>query len=105
MAKITYIEHNGTEHQAEVPSGQSVKDGAINNLIPGILAECGGCCACATCHVYVDDAWRETVGEPDELESELLEFANEPKDNSRLSCQIEVSESLDGLIVRLPESQ
>ena len=105
MAKITYIEFDGTEHQAEVPAGQSVKDGAINNLIPGILAECGGCCACATCHVYVEEAWRERVGAPDELEAELLEFANEPKDNSRLSCQIEVSDGLDGLIVRLPESQ
>ena len=105
MAKITYIEFNGTEHQVEVPSGQSVKDGAINNLVPGILAECGGCCACATCHVYVDESWRATVGEPDELEAELLEFANEPKDNSRLSCQIEVSDALDGLVVHLPESQ
>ena len=105
MAKITYIEFNGTEHQADVPNGQSVKDGAINNLIPGILAECGGCCACATCHIYVDPDWLDAVGPPDDLEAELLEFANEPKDNSRLSCQVEVSDALDGLIVRLPEEQ
>jgi 2Fe-2S ferredoxin len=105
MAKITYIEHNGTEHTVEVPNGLTVKDGAINNMIPGILAECGGNCACATCHVYVDPAWTGTVGPPSDVEADMLDFANDPQDNSRLSCQIEVSAELDGLVVRMPESQ
>ena len=105
MARITYIEFNGTEHTVEVPNGLTVKDGAINNMIPGILAECGGNCACATCHVYVDPAWRDATGQPNDVETDMLDFANDPQDNSRLSCQIEVSAQLDGLIVRMPESQ
>lgn len=105
MAKITYIEHDGTEHQAEVAPGLTVKDGAINNMIPGILAECGGNCACATCHVYVDHAWTDRVGPANEMEADMLDFAHEPQENSRLSCQIQVSPELDGLIVRMPEKQ
>lgn len=105
MAKITYIEHNGTEHQVEVPNGLTVKDGAVNNMIPGILAECGGNCACATCHVYIDSAWTDRVGAPSDMEADMLDFAKDPQENSRLSCQIPVTVELDGLVVRMPESQ
>ena len=105
MPKITYIEYGGREHQVEVPAGRSVMRGAVENDIPGIDADCGGECACATCHVYVDDAWREKVGEPSPMEEDMLDFAYEVKPSSRLSCQIKVSEELDGLTVRTPERQ
>ena len=106
MAAVTYIEHNGTSHTVEVPAGDSVMQGAINHLINGIVAECGGALACATCHCYVDDAWVERVGSPSAAENEMLEStAAERKRGSRLSCQIAVSDALDGLIVRLPERQ
>jgi 2Fe-2S ferredoxin len=106
MALVTYIEHNGAEYKVEVPNGNSVMQGAINNMIQGIVAECGGGLACATCHCYVDQAWIAKVGPPSEAESQMLEFAaNAKKANSRLSCQITVSDELDGLVVRLPESQ
>ena len=105
MPKITYIEHNGTEHVVDAEVGQTVMEAAIKNNIPGIEAECGGACACATCHVYVEDAWRETTGEPDEMEEDMLDFAFDIRDSSRLSCQIKVSEELDGLVVRVPETQ
>src|SRR3954470_1046921 len=107
MPRITYIEHNGTEHTVEVPVGKSVMQGAIENNIPGIDADCGGECACATCHVYVDEAWLEKVGTPaaGSQEASMLSFAALAQPNSRLSCQITASEALDGLIVRLPEGQ
>lgn len=105
MPKITYIEHNGTEHTVEADKGASVMEAAIKNMVPGIDADCGGACACATCHVYVDEAWLEKIGKPQAMEESMLDFAAEPKDNSRLSCQISVSEELEGLIVRLPEFQ
>ena len=105
MAKITYIEFDGTPHVADVASGLSVMEGAISNNIPGIEAECGGACSCATCHVYVDPAWIETTGSPEHLEKDMLECAMDLQDNSRLSCQLEVSDELDGLIVRMPELQ
>jgi len=105
MAKITYIEFSGAEHVADVPKGSSVMEGAIKNMIPGIDADCGGACACATCHVYVDPAWTEKVGKPSSMEQSMLDFADEVKDNSRLSCQIPVTDELDGLVVRLPASQ
>ena len=105
MAKITYIEFNGTPHTADVPNGLSVMEGAIKNMIPGIDADCGGACACATCHVYVDPEWTATVGGPSEMEQTMLDFAENVEDNSRLSCQITVSDDLDGLVVRLPKSQ
>ena len=105
MAKITYIEFNGTAHTADVASGLSVMEGAISNNIPGIEAECGGACSCATCHVYVDPAWTDVTGSPQHLEEDMLECAMDLHDNSRLSCQIEVSDELDGLIVRMPELQ
>ena len=105
MAKITYIEHDGTEHVVEVKPGLSVMEGAVKNNIPGIDADCGGACACATCHVYVDEAWRAQTGEKSAMEESMLDFAENVEDNSRLSCQIRVSDALDGLVVRMPESQ
>ena len=105
MAKITYIEHDGTEHTVEVKTGLSVMEGAIRNNVPGIDADCGGACACATCHVYVDEAWRAATGEPSPMEEDMLDFGYEVRPNSRLSCQIKVTAALDGLIVRTPERQ
>ena len=100
MAKITYIENGGREHAVEVKTGLTVMEGAIRNNVPGIDADCGGACACATCHVYV-----EATGKPSAMEESMLDFAEEVEPNSRLSCQIRVSDALDGLIVRLPENQ
>jgi 2Fe-2S ferredoxin len=106
MASITYIEHDGTLHEVEVPDGNSVMQGAVNNLIPGITAECGGALACATCHCYVDDAWIDRVGVQSKAEIEMLEATAVARQaGSRLSCQITVSHELDGLVVRLPETQ
>ena len=107
MPKITYIEHNGKEHVVEVPAGWSVMEGAVKNLIPGIDADCGGACACATCHVYVDEAWLGITGTPvpGSQEASMLSFAALAQPNSRLSCQIAVTAALDGLVVRLPEGQ
>lgn len=105
MAKITYIEFNGAEHPVDVKSGLSVMEGAIKNNVPGIDADCGGACACATCHVYVDAAWQGKTGEKSAMEESMLDFAENVEPNSRLSCQIKVSDDLDGLVVRMPESQ
>ncbi len=105
MPKITFIEQNGTEHVVDAENGASVMETAIKNMVPGIDADCGGACACATCHVYVDEAWIDKVGKPEAMEESMLDFAYEPKENSRLSCQITVKDALDGLIVRLPEFQ
>lgn len=105
MAKITYVQPDGSEKTVDVSSGQTVKDGAVNNLIPGILAECGGACACATCHVYVAQDWWDKVGPPGEVERDMLDFANDIRDTSRLSCQIPVNDELDGLVVNVPEEQ
>ena len=105
MPKITYIEHDGTEHTVEVKKGLSVMEGAIRNNVPGIDADCGGACACATCHVYVDENFAAETGRPSAMEESMLDFAEEVEPNSRLSCQIRVSDALDGLVVRLPENQ
>ncbi|MBI1210296.1 MAG: 2Fe-2S iron-sulfur cluster binding domain-containing protein [Alphaproteobacteria bacterium] len=105
MTKITYIEHDGTEHAVDVPDGLSVMEGAVRYTIPGIDGDCGGACACATCHVYVDDAWKDRVTPMNELERDMLDFAFDVNDNSRLSCQIKVSPALEGLIVRTPARQ
>ena len=105
MPKVTYIEYNGAEHMVEVPIGLSVMRGAVNNNVPGIDADCGGECACATCHVYVDEAWREATGEPAPMEEDMLDFGFDVRANSRLSCQIKVTAALDGLVVRTPERQ
>jgi 2Fe-2S ferredoxin len=105
MTKIIYIEHNGKEHVIDVEADRSVMEGAVNNSIPGIDADCGGQCACATCHVYVDEAWTERTGTPNATEQSMLEFTDGLTPQSRLSCQIKVSAELEGLIVRLPKSQ
>jgi len=105
MAKITYIDSGGTSRTADADNGATVMETAIRNNIPGIEAECGGACACATCHVYVDEAWREKVGEPSPMEEDMLDFGYDVRPNSRLSCQIKVSDELDGLVVRTPERQ
>ena len=105
MAKITYIEFSGKQHVIDVESGTSVMQGAVNNNVRGIIAECGGACSCATCHVYVDNAWTDELAEKGAEETAMLDAVCEPRPNSRLSCQIKVSEDLDGLIVRVPEKQ
>ena len=105
MAKITFIDTAGTARTVEGEVGSTVMETAIKNVVPGIEAECGGACACSTCHVYIDDAWREKVGEPSPMEEDMLDFAYEVQPSSRLSCQIKVSEELDGLTVRTPERQ
>ena len=105
MVKIIYVDHSGTEQEVEAKLGESVMETAIKNGIPGIDADCGGACACATCHVYVDAAFLETVGRPEEIEQSMLDFAENVDTNSRLSCQISVSENLDGLKITTPESQ
>lgn len=105
MAKITYIEFNGKEHVLDVAPGSSVMQGAAANNVRGIIAECGGACSCATCHVYVDEAWVEKLGDKSENEEALLEAVCDPKPNSRLSCQITVTEELNSLIVRMPAKQ
>jgi 2Fe-2S ferredoxin len=105
MPKITYIEFNGAEHPVEVKAGSTVMEGAIKHNIPGIDADCGGACACATCHVYVDPAFAELTGKPSAMEESMLDFAENVEPNSRLSCQIKVTAALDGLIVRMPQDQ
>ena len=105
MAKITYIEHNGKSHSVEVKNGLSVMEGAVQNNIPGIDADCGGGMACATCHVYVKEEWFDKVNIKSEGEDDMLDQAYEPNKHSRLSCQISVSDDIDGLIVNLPEKQ
>ena len=105
MTKITYIEFDGTEHIVEAENGETVMESAIQNSVPGIDADCGGACACATCHVYVDKKWVDKAGKSEPMEQDMLDFAFEVSDQSRLSCQIKVSDELNGLIVRLPEKQ
>ena len=105
MPKITYIEHNGKSHTIEVPNGLTVMEGAIQNNIPGIDADCGGSMACATCHVYVDEKWFDKLKKRESAEQDMLDMAFEPKKNSRLSCQITVSDDLDGLVVKMPSKQ
>ena len=105
MSRVTYIEHNGTEHTVEVASGLSVMEGAVQHNIHGIDGDCGGACACATCHVFVDSPWAEKLTPIGELESNMLKFAVDPNAQSRLACQIKVTSELDGLTVRMPERQ
>jgi len=105
MAKITYIDAAGVARAVDGEIGSTVMETAIKKGVPGIEAECGGACACSTCHVYVDEAWREKTGEPSPMEEDMLDFAFDVKPNSRLSCQIKVSEALDGLVVTTPERQ
>ena len=104
MPKITFITPDGERHEVDVENGYSVMEGAINNNIDGIVAECGGACACATCHSYIDDAWTGKLAEMDDMEDSMLDAAFERKPNSRLTCQIEVSDELDGLVVHVAEN-
>ena len=105
MAKIKYIEHNGKSHTIDVANGLSVMEGAVQNNIPGIDADCGGSMACATCHVYVKEEWFDKLPKKEDGEEDMIDMAYEPNKFSRLSCQLTVSEELDGLIVQLPEKQ
>ncbi|OIQ64501.1 ferredoxin-6 [mine drainage metagenome] len=105
MAKITYVEYGGKEHDVEVANGLTVMEGARDNGIPGIEADCGGACACSTCHVYVDPAWVDRLPKKDAMEEDMLDFGFDVRPNSRLSCQIKVTDELDGLVVSTPERQ
>ena len=105
MAKITYIEHNGKSHTIDVANGLTVMEGAIQNDIPGIDADCGGSMACATCHVYVKEEWFDKLVKKEDGEEDMLDMAYEPNKFSRLSCQLIISKELEGLVVKLPEKQ
>ncbi|MEA3534993.1 2Fe-2S iron-sulfur cluster-binding protein [Rhizobium sp. CC-YZS058] len=105
MTKLAIIAFDGTRHDLDVQPGSTVMENAVRNAVPGIEAECGGACACATCHVYIDEAWTERVGPPEAMEEDMLDFAHDVRPTSRLSCQIRMSEALDGLTVHVPERQ
>ena len=105
MPKITYIEQSGKSHEIEVPTELSVMEGAIQNNVPGIDADCGGACACATCHVYVDEKWFDKLPKKDETEQDMLDMAFQPNKFSRLSCQITVTDEMEGLVVKMPLKQ
>jgi 2Fe-2S ferredoxin len=105
MAKITFIDSGGTARTVDGEAGSTVMETAIKNGVPEIEAECGGACACSTCHLYIDEAWMEKVGEPSPMEADMLDFAFDVKPNSRLSCQIKVTEELDGLVATTPSRQ
>jgi len=105
MVKITYIDSDATARTVDADVGATVMETAIKNNIPGIEAECGGACACATCHVYVDEAWAAKTGEPSPMEEDMLDFAYDVRPTSRLSCQIPVTADLDGLVVTTPPRQ
>jgi len=105
MPQITFIDFDGTQTTVDAELGQSLMEAATQNDVDGIDADCGGACACATCHVYIDKAWMEKVGRPTDLEAEMLDVAEEVEDNSRLACQVPVTAELDGLRVNTPKSQ
>ena len=105
MPKITFIQFDGTETSIDAEIGTTVMNTALDNLVPGIDADCGGECSCATCHVLVDEGWMEKVGQPNDTEESMLDLNPDRAANSRLSCQIKVSDDLDGLVVNLPEFQ
>ena len=105
MTKLVIVANDGIRHELEVANGTTVMENAVRNSIPGIEAECGGACACATCHVYVDEEWSAAVGAPEAMEEDMLDFAYDVRPTSRLSCQIKMSEALDGLVVHVPERQ
>ncbi|MCU0830775.1 MAG: (2Fe-2S)-binding protein [Rhizobiaceae bacterium] len=105
MAKITYLTHDGARFDVEAQPGSTIMENAVRNQVPGIEAECGGACACATCHVYVDDAWTDAAGKAGPMEEDMLDFAYDVRPQSRLSCQIKMTPALDGIVVRVPERQ
>lgn len=106
MPSVTYVESNGAEHMVDVPEGENVMRGALDNGVEGIVGECGGGLACATCHCYVDDGWADNLPPPDQMELDMLECtSSERRPNSRLSCQIVMNPALDGIVIHLPEAQ
>lgn len=105
MGSITFIEHDGSEHKVDIEEGRSLMQTALDNSVPGIDADCGGECACGTCHVIVDENWASTIGVASDTEAQMLEMTPEKAVTSRLSCQIPMTEDMDGLIVRIPEFQ
>lgn len=105
MVSVTFIEHNGTQHEVNAPDGWSLMEAAVKNGVPGIDGDCGGVCACATCHVFIDPIWLDRLGEREAGESDMLELSSDMKPNSRLACQIALNDSLDGLTVRMPSNQ
>lgn len=105
MVEINFIDHKGERHQVQATVGMTVMEAAVQNRVPGIDAECGGACACATCHVYIEPDWQEAVGPAERMEEDMLDFAFDVRPNSRLSCQIKVTEALNGLVLRTPERQ
>ena len=105
MPKIVFVEASGAEHRVDVPESWTLMEGAVKNSVPGIDADCGGACACATCHVYVQEPWLDKTGDKSAMEESMLDFAENVEPNSRLSCQIKVSDDLDGLVVKMPQSQ
>ncbi len=105
MPTITFIESNGTQHLVKGEIGQSIMQAAMSAMIPGIQGDCGGACSCATCHAFIDDTWAEILPGMEEGESDMLEYASERKENSRLTCQLTISEDMDGIVLRLPASQ
>ena len=105
MPSVKFISHDGNEKEVHVAAGTTVMHAAVDNGVSGILADCGGACSCATCHCFVDEAWLGKLGQPDDVEAQMLDFVLDPQPNSRLSCQIVVTDELDGIIVNLPASQ
>ena len=105
MARITFVGTDGTRYEVDAENGSTVMENAIRNGVPGIEAECGGACACATCHVYVAEEWRSRTGVAEPMEEDMLDFAFDLRPNSRLSCQIKVTDELDGLVINVPERQ
>lgn len=105
MSKVTYIDKNGQQYVVDVNNGVNLMQAAVDNMVPSILGDCGGACACATCHVFVDPAWAERAGKPSEIEAELIDGLLETKPTSRLACQITMSDKLDGIVIHLPEQQ
>jgi 2Fe-2S ferredoxin len=105
MTKVTFITSDDVKHDVEIENGFTLMEASVRNNVPGITADCGGACACGTCHVYVEPEWVEATGAPSEAETGMLEFAMDPKPNSRLSCQIKVTAALEGLTVRVPDAQ
>jgi 2Fe-2S ferredoxin len=105
MPKITFIDHDGKERVVDAAVGTTVMENAIKNGVPGIVAECGGACSCATCHVHVDESWMDKVGKPSPMEEDMLDFAFDVRPTSRLSCQIKMTDELDGIVIHTPEQQ
>jgi len=105
MPKVTYIDYSGIQRQVDAKVGDTLMEVALENDVPGIDADCSGACACSTCHIYISEDWISILGKPDEIEADMLSVAEEVRDNSRLSCQLEVTDEMDGLVVSTPESQ